>query len=49
MANQDGRVVQVTGPVVDVEFPPNELPEIYTALRLTNAGIDDRHSDRKSD
>jgi len=30
------------GPVVDVEFPPGELPEIYTALRATNSSIDDR-------
>jgi F-type H+-transporting ATPase subunit beta len=44
MANQDGRIVQVMGPVVDVEFPPGELPEIYTALRATNPGIDDRES-----
>ena len=42
MANQDGRIVQVMGPVVDVEFPPGELPEIYTPLRATNPGIDDR-------
>src|SRR5687767_2682714 len=30
----DGRVVRVIGPVVDVEFPPSGLPEIYTALHL---------------
>jgi len=42
MANENGRVVQVMGPVVDVEFPPGSLPELYTALRLTNPGIDDR-------
>jgi F-type H+-transporting ATPase subunit beta len=30
----NGRVVQVIGPVVDVEFPPAELPEIFTALKL---------------
>ncbi|MEX2420981.1 MAG: F0F1 ATP synthase subunit beta, partial [Actinomycetota bacterium] len=29
-----GRVVRVIGPVVDVEFPPAELPEIHTALRI---------------
>ena len=39
---QQGRVTQVTGPVVDVEFPPGELPEILTALRATNPSIDDR-------
>src|SRR5215213_1425842 len=30
----DGRVVRVIGPVVDVEFPPNELPEINNALTV---------------
>jgi F-type H+-transporting ATPase subunit beta len=30
-----GRVVQVIGPVLDVEFPPEKLPEIYAALRIT--------------
>ncbi|MEW5853892.1 MAG: F0F1 ATP synthase subunit beta [Myxococcota bacterium] len=34
-----GRVTQVMGPVVDVEFPPGALPAIYTALRLTNPTI----------
>jgi F-type H+-transporting ATPase subunit beta len=29
-----GIITQVIGPVVDVEFPPGELPEIYTALRV---------------
>src|ERR687894_136466 len=29
-----GRVVRVTGPVVDVEFPRNEVPELYNALTL---------------
>jgi F-type H+-transporting ATPase subunit beta len=40
----DGKVTQVLGPVVDVEFPPGNLPEIYTALRTTNPGIDDREN-----
>ena len=39
---QNGRIVQVMGPVVDVEFPPGEIPEINTALRTTNSSIDDR-------
>jgi len=42
MENENGRVVQVMGPVVDVEFPPGSLPELYVALRLTNPGIDER-------
>ena len=39
---QDGKIVQVMGPVVDVEFPPGGLPEIFTALRVSNTGIDER-------
>ena len=30
----NGRVARVIGPVVDVEFPPGELPEINTALTV---------------
>jgi F-type H+/Na+-transporting ATPase subunit beta len=30
----DGRVVRIIGPVVDVDFPPDELPEINTALEV---------------
>ncbi len=33
-----GRVVQVIGPVVDVEFPPQELPEIYNAVEIYRDG-----------
>src|ERR671918_617582 len=36
-----GRVVQVIGPVVDVEFPPEALPEINTALELDRTLEDD--------
>ncbi|HEX8440064.1 F0F1 ATP synthase subunit beta [Archangium sp.] len=34
-----GKVTQVLGPVVDVEFPPGGLPEVYTALKVTNPSI----------
>ncbi|HEX2031070.1 MAG TPA: F0F1 ATP synthase subunit beta [Actinomycetota bacterium] len=30
----DGRIVQVIGPVVDAEFPPDDLPEINTAIEV---------------
>ena len=30
-----GKIVQITGPVVDIEFPTDRLPEIYNALLLT--------------
>ena len=40
----EGRVVRVIGPVVDVEFPPAELPEIHTALTVDlDAGVRDHH------
>jgi F-type H+/Na+-transporting ATPase subunit beta len=34
MADNIGSVVQVIGPVLDVEFDPENLPEIYNALSL---------------
>ncbi len=34
-----GKVTQVIGPVIDVEFPPGTLPEIFTALLLSNPSI----------
>src|SRR3712207_9425178 len=29
-----GKVLQITGPVVDVEFPSDQLPEIYNAIEI---------------
>jgi F-type H+-transporting ATPase subunit beta len=34
-----GKITQVIGPVVDVEFPPGQLPRILNALKLTNPSI----------
>jgi len=39
MTAAQGRITQVLGPVVDVEFPPGGLPEVYTALTVSNAAI----------
>jgi F-type H+/Na+-transporting ATPase subunit beta len=39
---QNGRITQVIGPVVDAEFPPGALPQIYTACAVTNPSIDER-------
>jgi F-type H+-transporting ATPase subunit beta len=40
-----GKVIQITGPVIDVEFPPGQLPAIYHALEIqrptSTAGLDD--------
>jgi F-type H+-transporting ATPase subunit beta len=35
-----GKVVQIIGPVVDVEFGEAHLPPIYQALRITSDGFD---------
>lgn len=38
--HSEGRVLQIIGPVVDVEFDPAALPPIYQALRIVSAGFD---------
>mgnify|MGYP000713558252 CR=1 FL=1 len=38
MVKATGRVVQVLGGVVDVEFPPEQLPEIYEAIEIPRDG-----------
>jgi F-type H+-transporting ATPase subunit beta len=35
-----GRVVQVIGPVLDVEFEPDQMPELYNALEVVGATDD---------
>nr|MBA2605710.1 F0F1 ATP synthase subunit beta [Acidobacteriota bacterium] len=37
---QFGKIVQIIGPVVDVEFSNDYLPPIYQALRITSEGFD---------
>ena len=36
-----GKIVQVIGNVVDVEFPEDKLPEILTAIAISNPTISD--------
>ena len=38
----NGKIVQVMGPVVDVEFESGDLPEVLTALKTTNPSINDK-------
>jgi F-type H+/Na+-transporting ATPase subunit beta len=33
-----GRVIAITGPVVDVEFPAGQLPAIFSAVRIESQG-----------
>src|ERR687898_1531976 len=36
-----GRVIQITGPVVDIEFPAGQLPAIYNAVAIQRDGQPD--------
>ena len=38
MANSTGRVVQILGGVVDVEFPDGNMPDIYEAIEVERQG-----------
>jgi len=44
MSQNTGKISQVIGAVIDVEFEPGKLPEIYHALRVTNPSIDGREN-----
>jgi F-type H+-transporting ATPase subunit beta len=39
-AAAEGRVIAITGPVVDIEFPPGRLPAIYNAVVLEPDNVD---------
>ena len=39
-----GKIVQILGPVIDVRFDSGELPEIYTALTVSNPSISDKEN-----
>ncbi|MEJ2420639.1 MAG: F0F1 ATP synthase subunit beta [Acidobacteriota bacterium] len=38
----EGKVVQVIGPVVDVEFPVDHIPAIYNAVHITSEGFESK-------
>ena len=44
MSQNIGKISQVIGAVIDVEFEPGKLPQIYHALRVTNPAIDAREN-----
>ncbi|HCM40737.1 MAG: F0F1 ATP synthase subunit beta [Bdellovibrionales bacterium GWB1_52_6] len=37
-----GRIKQIIGPIIDVEFESGHLPAIYNAIRVTNPSINDK-------
>jgi len=40
-ARNYGTVVQVIGPVVDIEFPPGQLPDLYDAIVIDSEDQED--------
>ena len=34
-----GKIIQVAGPAVDIQFPEGQIPVIYTAVRVTSEGF----------
>jgi len=38
-ANVVGKIIQVAGPAVDIQFPEAQIPLIYTAIRITSEGF----------
>ena len=40
MAENIGKVIQVSGPAVDVQFEEATMPSIYQALRVVSEGFD---------
>src|SRR3954469_18523885 len=39
MAENVGRVIQIAGPAVDVQFPEGKLPPIYQSIRVVSEGF----------
>ena len=35
----EGKVIQVAGPAVDIQFPEGQIPIINTAIRITSEGF----------
>src|SRR5437870_4213290 len=35
-----GKVIQIAGPAVDIQFPEGQIPPINTAIRITSDGFD---------
>src|SRR6184192_121175 len=39
MTDNTGKVIQISGPAVDVQFPDKQLPPIYQAIRVVSDGF----------
>ncbi|HOP49506.1 MAG: F0F1 ATP synthase subunit beta [Ignavibacterium sp.] len=45
MAEIEGKIVQVIGPVVDIDFEGGHLPKIYNAIRIPRTTVDGEQQD----
>src|ERR1700686_4971201 len=36
----EGKVIQIAGPAVDIQFPEHQIPVINTAVRIVSEGFD---------
>src|ERR1700712_1950370 len=43
MAENIGKVIQISGPAVDIQFDEKHMPPIYSALRIVSEGFDVPH------
>ena len=39
MQQVEGKVIQIMGPVVDVKFEGDHIPEIYNAIEISSEGF----------
>jgi F-type H+-transporting ATPase subunit beta len=39
MSNSQGKIVQCIGAVVDVEFPRDQMPKVYDALKMDGSAL----------
>ncbi len=42
---QTGKIIQVIGPVVDIQFENNQLPKIYNAIRIPRLNVEGKQED----
>ncbi len=43
----EGKVIQVAGPAVDIQFPEHQIPVINTAIHITSEGFTTPHAHRR--
>jgi F-type H+-transporting ATPase subunit beta len=45
MANREGKIVQVIGPVVDIDFEDGYLPKIYNAIKIPRTSLEGKEEE----